>query len=135
MRGNRENNLELIRLLIAVLALTFVICISPAKGQEPPTLLKKPKCDHVTDSRERFDAMRILPPARIKNFDPKNVEVVITGSKGISVETLNMDADTVIDVDVQKDWMTADVWIVYCSIDKHIYVISKLLPKQKRGIK
>lgn len=104
------------------LLFTFVAAATFAFGQQ--------KCDHTSNEKSRFDAMRILPPARIKNLDPHNVEIVYQDSHGIYTDTLNLDADSVIDEDVSREWKNIDVWIVLCSIDKHIYVISRVMPKQ-----
>lgn len=121
----REDNLELIRLLVAVLVLfTFAVYGQTTK-----------RCDHTSNRKERFDAMRLLPPSRIKNFDPSHVEIISQNSVSVFADTLNMDAETVVDKDVTKNWKDIDVWILYCSIDKHIYTIVRVLPNQIRKSK
>lgn len=82
----------------AALAMLFLIfaCVAvaqddllpwPERHYPEPTAIAdqpEPECDHLTDSAERFEQMRILPPAKIKSFDPRTIDTFTKTRRGFT---------------------------------------------------
>lgn len=100
-----------------------------------PTPRPTPDCDHTSDSAERFEAVRLLPPAKIRNFDLANIEYLHEDKHGIHVGKLTADAETVMPADIWKAYKEKYWWLLYCLKCGHIYTIVEVAPGQMRSTK
>lgn len=87
-------------------------------------------CDHTSNSSERFAQIRLLPPVRIRNYDPRNLEITHEDKSGVHAVTLNFDGTTVLSGDVGKTYAKKFWWILYCIKCHHVYTIVDVLPSQ-----
>ena len=122
-------------LLIIWILLTLVYGVAKAQA---PSLVD----DHVTDSLERFDAMRVSPPLTITCFDGKRIEAVYAGAKGQRAYIFEADENSKLEWPKgfkPKEHRSDLYWIIYCnknhshSPDEYIfypYVLTQVLPSQ-----
>jgi hypothetical protein len=104
--------------------------IAPTPEPTPePTI----ECDHVSDRATRFEQVRLLPPAKIKSFDPRSIEYLHEDKFGIYVGRLNMDEETVMPKDLWKEYKQKHYWILYCLRCSHVYTIVSVSGEQIRA--
>lgn len=110
------------RVLLFTLLLTFSVT---AQVKEP--------CDHVSQSKRRFDAISLTPPAKVLNWDGKRLEVKFEDKDGIYVMIFDTDKQSAVDAP-KKDSL---VWVLYCTKPHsdeitlyHAYVVTPVLPNQ-----
>ena len=75
---------------------------------------------HHDSSFDRFERIRILPPADIKFFDGKRIEYLITTGKQIRAGHFDIQPDT----EYPKDLIKAHkgkYWFMYCETDLYLY--------------
>lgn len=89
------------------------------------TAFSQTKCDHISDSRQRFEQMRIMPPVKILDWDGKRISYSFIDREGIAFGSFDVDADTTLDADFIKAWRKGEWWIVYCNADRHVYFIQR----------
>jgi hypothetical protein len=88
-------------------------------------------CDHTSDSVKRFDAMRILPPVKIRAFNGLSIEATYQDNKSINAVSFDISKDTAMPGDFSKTFNQGLWWIVYDSCDgKFVYVITPVLKEQ-----
>ncbi len=95
-----------------------------------PTPEPTPICDHESNSAERFSHMRLLPPLKIKNFDPRRIEYLFEDKAGFHVGTLTADTATVMPKNIWKEYKAKYYWVLYCSLDGYVYTVTDVLPEQ-----
>jgi hypothetical protein len=89
-------------------------------------IVQAQQCDHRSDSFERFENIRLLPPAKITYFDGKIVEYVVQNVRETKAGKFEITADTTKE-NIKKGDL---VWFVYCVKDNHLYVVSHVRPEQ-----
>jgi hypothetical protein len=94
-----------------------------------------PECDHTSNSAERFEHVRLLPPLKIKNFDPRRIEYLFEDKVGIHVGSLTADTATVMPKDIWKEYKSRWYWILYCDRDGYAYTIVEVAPGQMQTAK
>lgn len=57
------------------------------------------ECDHVSDSKERFDNVRLLPPIKVRHWNGKQIEFTYEDKKGIYVGSAEVDASSAVEKD------------------------------------
>jgi hypothetical protein len=85
--------------------------------------LANAQCDRYSDSKVRFDQMRVLPPSKIF-WDGRT----ITATFKEGAEILQTDKDSVLHI--PTDYKDKTFWIIYDSCSRYIYVLDEVLPKQ-----
>lgn len=100
-----------------------------ANGQE-----KRAACDHITTAKERFDATRLLPPIKIRNYDGRVIEYTYEDRLGVYVGSFAVEADTVLPADFGKKYRIGLWWVIYCIKDNHLYAVHELGPAQKKAL-
>lgn len=87
---------------------------------------------HINDSFERFETMRLLPPAKLLDVNPitKIVKYKISDKNEVRFGELVIDKDTQINSAIYGDYAKGDWWLLYCSKDSHLYGIWKVQPEQ-----
>lgn len=89
---------------------------------------------HVNDSWERFDAMRILPPADLLNLekieDGYKLEYKVSTKLEVRYGTLTLTKDTQIAPEVLTKPKGKLIWILLCSLDQHVYAVTTVRPEQ-----
>lgn len=88
------------------------------------------KCDHTSNSAARFENVRILPPVRVRNYDGQHIEYTFEDKDAVYAGTMLADKDTVMDADFPKEWRKHQWWLIFCVIDRHVYAVRRLDPKQ-----
>ena len=88
------------------------------------------QCDHATNAKARFDAIRLLPPVSIKHADLAIIEYLFEDRNGIYVGKLSIDSTTVKPDDFNKAYKTKKWWVLYSTCDDHIYTIVEVLTKK-----
>lgn len=139
--------------LAAVIVVLFLATIAAARFQEDvpwtpdpdptpyewptpvPTPEPTPVCDHTSNSSERFDQIRLLPPLKIKNFDPHSIEYLFEDRIGIHVGRLTADDTSVMPANVWKEYKDRWYWVLYCVNDGHIYTMVEVSPGQLKAAK
>lgn len=99
------------------LALLFFICIGSLYGQE-----SKP-CDRTSDSEQRFQNVRVLPPSRIY-YDGRT----ITATHNDLVDILNIDKDSILHI--PADYRSKKFWILFDTCSRFVYVVDEVVPKK-----
>jgi hypothetical protein len=90
------------------------------RERDPEPELKRPECDHTSDSRSRFDAMRYLPPVTVRKFTPDGIEWEhrqFTGEHTHTDETTDKPSN--FDLAVKGTYW----WVLYCIACRHTYSI------------
>ncbi len=95
-----------------------------------PTPEPTPVCDHTSNSATRFENVRLLPPVKIKNFDPRRIEYLFEDRVGLHVGTLVADEATVMPKDIWREYKSRYYWILYCVLDGYVYTIVEVAPGQ-----
>lgn len=101
----------------------------PAAGQEAKL------CDHLTVSKERFEAIRLLPPVTVIYFDGRRIEYSYEDSRGIYLGSFLVDAKTELAAEFGKRYKSEPWWMLFCAKDRHLYSVHPLGPIQKKAIK
>jgi hypothetical protein len=101
---------------------------TPEPVPEPP----EPDCDHESNSAERFEAVRLLPPLKIRNFDLRNIEYTFEDKAGLHVGTITANKNTVLPPNIWKEYKSKFWWVLYCSKDGHAYTIVEVTPEQMK---
>jgi hypothetical protein len=103
----------------------------PEALPDPP----EPDCDHTSNSAERFEAVRLLPPLKIRNFDLRNIEYTFEDKAGLHVGTVTANKDTVLPANIWKEYKSKHWWVLYCSKDGHAYTIVEVTSEQMQEYK
>lgn len=82
--------------------------------------------DHITSSMERFERMRILPPAKVTYYDGSKVEFSISTNNLVLIKSFEVSSDTIISNVFKKFWKEKLWWVIYCVDDNHLYTISEV---------
>ena len=90
------------------------------------------QCDHATNAKARFDAIRLLPPVSIKHADLAIIEYLFEDRNGIYVGKLSIDSTTVKPDDFNKSYKTKKWWVLHSICDGHVYTIVEVLPTIKK---
>ncbi len=93
------------------------------------------KCDHTTTAKERFEAIRILPPVKIIYFDGRQLEYSHEDSRGIHLGSFKVDPDSSLPSEFGKKYRSEFWWILYCSKDGHLYAVQPVGQIQKKALK
>jgi hypothetical protein len=83
-------------------------------------------CDHTSNSKERFDAIRLLPPSKIF-WDGKTVTARYEDKQGIYIEQLTTDNQTVLPKTFNKNRY---YWVLFSLCDKRAETVIEVLPEQ-----
>jgi hypothetical protein len=110
-------------ILLYIIALV-AIAVLRAPAQEPPTL-KKDVCDHTSNSRARFEHVRVLPPVQIESYDGETLRV----KDRFASEMFSADKESV--VKLPKDPKGKWFWVMYCDRDRHVYAVVELTDEQR----
>lgn len=111
--------LQIMSMIVVMLVLTVVLTHAQDK--------KLFTCDHTTNSKTRFDNVRITPPVKIRAWNGKLLEVTYEDRLGVYAESFEADRESIIDfTKYEGKWM----WIMYCEKDRHLYLVTPVLPKQ-----
>lgn len=87
-------------------------------------------CDHESNSKERFDAVRLLAPSRITHHDKAIIEYVHQDAHSTNVGTVNVDASSILPKTIDKKKF---YWILICIKDLHVYTVVEVGANQIRG--
>ncbi len=106
----------------------WLLCIFlfaiPAFGQEK-------KCDHHSDSFERFSNIRLLPPATVLYLEPietgYKLEIKMSDKHEVRYETFTLTKETPGVKSIKKGDV---IWILLCNLDQFVYVVQKVTPGQ-----
>jgi hypothetical protein len=89
-------------------------------------------CDHISDGFQRFDNIRIAPPAKVTFIDGKTLDYVSQNHRETRAGTFEISKDTAVDKGIKKGDL---VWIIYCIADNHVYAVHQLTPEQRKTMK
>jgi hypothetical protein len=95
-----------------------------------PFAINAQTCDHISNSKQRFEAIRLLPPVSIRNADPAKIEYTFEDKHTIQAGTLQMDNSTVRPPDFMKTYSKKKWWVLYSICDSHVYTIVEVTPLQ-----
>jgi hypothetical protein len=87
-------------------------------------------CDHTSNSAKRFDAIRLLPPVKIRAFNGLTIETTFEDSKSITAVSFDISKETVRPGDFGKTFNQGYWWVMYSICDSHVYVVTPVLDKQ-----
>lgn len=123
---------------IIVLGVLIAILIFSAVINNAQTI-DKPKCDHESDSLDRFALIRLLPPAEIMSYNAATGELhyKVNTAREIRLGSFIVEDGTAIDKAFQSgSYKGKHFWLLYCDHDKFLYSVSYVDPKQiKRKVK
>jgi hypothetical protein len=92
-------------------------------------------CDHTSNSADRFKAIALLPPLKIRNFDLRNIEYTFEDKAGLHVGSVTADEQTVMPANIWKEYKSKFWWVLYCEKDGHAYTIVEVTPEQMQEYK
>lgn len=91
---------------------------------------------HVDDSFERFEVIRLLPPAEILYLERVEagwkLEYKLSSKLQIRYGAVTLTKETQIDQEVLTKPKGKLVWLLICSLDDHVYAVVPVLPSQIR---
>lgn len=87
-------------------------------------------CDHTSNSAERFENMRILPPVQIISFERKTVVYTFSDKYTVYTGAFDVTDDTELDPAFAAEYKKGFWWILYCVKDRHLYVVRRMDPKR-----
>jgi hypothetical protein len=70
-------------------------------------------CDHTSNAASRFEEVRLLPPVRIRYFDPARIEYTHEDKHGIHVGSLTADGETIMPEKIWQEYKKKYYWILY----------------------
>lgn len=81
--------------------------------------------DHENSIFERFDLIRLLPPARITEYKNEKFTIRIVTKNLVVIKQFNIPKSFVFPKDFDKNWQK-EYWIfIHCQEDDFLYAISK----------
>lgn len=108
-------------LIVLFIWLATVLLVGRAQAQDH---------SHVDNSLERFEMIRILPPAKITYLEPNELglklEYYISTRHTVKHGSFQVTKDTKIENDLQKSYKKSEWWIIHC-ICGHVYSVSRYL--------
>lgn len=91
------------------------------------------QCDHTTNSKARFEAMRILPPVQIRAFNGLSIEATYQDNTSINAVSFDISKDTVRPGDFSKTFKQGYWWLIYDSCDgKYLYTVVPVSKEQMK---
>lgn len=92
---------------------------------------KPDECDHRTNSKERFDNIRITQPAKVTYYDGRTIAFVTSDSKSVYLYTWDVPGkDVNLSADFKRNWKKGEWFIIYCVKENHIYAAGRVDPRQ-----
>lgn len=114
-------------LIVLAIWLISVLLIGPVQGRD---------CDHTSDSFERFENMRLLPPVKILDANPvtRVIKYKVETKMEVRYGEFVLDADTKFEGHIWSDYKGL-WWVLYCRRDNHVYTLVKVNPEQIKDAK
>jgi hypothetical protein len=130
-----DNRLDIMaRLFGAGLAvfLLLLACIGWAFGQDGNEANFATKCDHINNSFERFDAIRLTPMSTVLNLEPveggHKLETRTDAKYVTKYTAFTLTKDTAFDAKAIKKGKL--VFVLYSVCDGHVYAVTLVRPEQ-----
>lgn len=93
------------------------------------------QCDHTSNSKKRFEAMRLLPPITVRAFNGSLIEYTYEDRLGIYVGSFELQRETEIPKDFGATYKKNRYWALFSSCDNYLYILTPLTQEQLKALK
>lgn len=141
MTDDKLNNVARAMAFTVIMFILLLVFIAKAFGQvaenHPPSGQNSATHSHENDSFERFEKLRLLPPAQITYIEPtekgRKIEYIIRTRLEVRNGSFTIEKGTKVEeAAVKKGRM---IWILYCSEDGYLVSLVGLTNEQERAMK